>query len=75
MSSPVSDLLAIASWAAIVGGVLWWIWSMRRGSRPRVRTPREEAELAGLRAAIDRGRREPTGRSERRGAGPAGDVE
>jgi len=65
MSELLYGLFGLAYWAAIVGGVLWWIWSMRRSSRPRVRTPREEAELAGLRAAIDLGRREPAGRPGR----------
>jgi hypothetical protein len=65
MSELLYDLLGLAYWAAIVGGVLWWIWIMRRGSRPRVRTPREEAELAGLRTAMDRGGREPAGRPGR----------
>jgi len=51
-------LLGLAYWAAIIGGVLWLIWSLRRGRRPRKRTAREEAELAGLRAAIDRGRQQ-----------------
>lgn len=60
MSELLYDLLGLGFWAAIAGGTLWWIWSIRRSSRPRVRTPREEAELAGLRGAIDRGRREPT---------------
>jgi len=61
VSELLYDLLGFAYWAAIAGGVLWWIWSMRRGRRPRARTPREEAELAGLRAAMDRGRRQPSG--------------
>jgi len=65
MSELLSDLLGLAYWAAIVGGVLWLLWSMRRRSRPRARTPREEAELASLRAAIHRGRHEPAGRSGR----------
>jgi hypothetical protein len=51
------DLLGLAYWAAIVGGVAWWIWSIRKARRPKARTPRDEAELAGLRAAIDRDRR------------------
>jgi len=59
MSELLFDLLGLAYWAAIVGGVLWWIWSIRRSSRPRSRTAREDAELAGLRAAIDRGQNQP----------------
>lgn len=62
MSELLSDLLVLAYWAAIIGGVLWWIWSIRRSSRPRSRTPREDAELAGLRTAIDRDRRQPASR-------------
>lgn len=63
MSESSYDLLGFVSWAAVVAGVLWWIWSIRRSSRPRSRTPREQAELAGLRAAIDRGRSQSTGRA------------
>ena len=59
MSQLLYDLLGLAYWAAIVGGVLWWILSMRRNSRPRVRTLQEQAELAGLRAAMDRDRSGP----------------
>lgn len=64
MSELLADMLGLVYWAAIAGGVLWWIWSMRRGSRPRTRTPREEAELAGLRVARERGRHEPAGRPD-----------
>ena len=59
MSELLYDLLGLAFWTAIAGWILWWIWSMRRSSRPRVRTPREDAELAGLRAAMERRRSEP----------------
>lgn len=55
MSELLYDLLRLTYWAALIGGVLWWISSLRRGKRPPARTPREEAELAGLRAAMDRG--------------------
>jgi len=68
MSELLYDVLAGAFWVVTIAGVLWWIWSVRRVSRPRARTPREEAELAGLRAAraaLDRGRREPSGRPGR----------
>ena len=54
MSELLYDLLGFAYWAAIIGGVLWWLWSMRRSRRPPVKTPREQAELAGLRAATGR---------------------
>ena len=57
MTELLYDLLGLAYWAAIVGGVAWWIWSIRKARRPKARTPRDEAELAGLRAAIDRDRR------------------
>lgn len=56
MTELLSDLLRLTYWAAIIGAVVWWIWSIRRSSRPPARTPREDAELAGLRAAIDRDR-------------------
>lgn len=62
MSELLRDLLGLAYWAAIVGGVLWWVWSIRRSRRARSRTPREAAELAGLRAAIERDRRQTAGR-------------
>ena len=61
MSALLSDLLGLAYWAAILGGVLWWIWIVRKGRRPHARTPREEAELAGLRAAMERDRSQPVG--------------
>lgn len=54
MSDLLYDLLGLAYWAAIIGGLLWWFLSIRRARRPRVRTPQEHAELAGLRAAIER---------------------
>lgn len=57
MSELLYDLLGLAYWAAIVGGVAWWVWSIRRARRPRAMTPREQAELAGLRVAVDRDRR------------------
>ena len=62
MSELLFGLVGLGYWAAIIGGVLWWIWSIRRSGRPRLRTPREDAELAGLRAAIDRGVRQRAGR-------------
>ena len=67
MTELLSDLLGLMYWAAIIGGVLWWIWSIRRSSRLRSRTPREVAELAGLRAAIDREWRQTAGRPRQLG--------
>lgn len=61
MRELLSNLLGLSYWVAILGGVLWWIWSLRRGRRPRGRTPREDAELAGLRAAMERDRSHPAG--------------
>lgn len=57
MSELLYDLLGLAYWAAIIGGLLWWFLAVRKARRPRVRTRQEHAELAGLRAAIDRDRR------------------
>ncbi len=57
MKELLYDLLGLAYWAAILGGVAWWIWSIRKARRPRAMTPRDQDELAGLRAAIDRNRR------------------
>ena len=48
------DLLGLAYWLGIIAVVVWWIRSMRKAARPRARTPREEAELAALRQALDR---------------------
>lgn len=62
MSELLYDLLGLAYWAAIIGAVLWWVWSVRRARRPRARTPREQAELTGLRAAIDRDRQKASRR-------------
>ena len=62
MSDRLYDLLGRAYWVAIIGLVLWWIWSIRQSSQTRSRTPREDAELAGLQAAIDRDRRQSQAR-------------
>ena len=62
MTQLLSDLLGLTFWTAIVGGVLWWVWSIRRSSRSRTQTPAEDAELAGLQAAFDRDRRRAAGR-------------
>lgn len=48
------DLLGLAFWLGTIAFVGWWLWNMKRASAPRRRTAREEAELAGLRAAIQR---------------------
>lgn len=61
MSELLYGLLSYAYWAAIIGGIVWWVWSMRRSRRAPVRTPREDAELAGLRAATHRAAEQPTG--------------
>lgn len=47
------DLLGLAYWLAIIGLVVWVVWSMKKASKPRKRSPREQAELASLRAAMD----------------------
>ena len=62
MNELLDDLLGLVYWAAILGGILWWIWSIRQSSQTRSRTPREDAELAGLQAAIDRDRRQSQAR-------------
>ncbi len=59
MTDLLFDLLGYAYWAAIVGVVVWWVWSMNKASKPRRRTLREERELAGLRDAIERSQRSP----------------
>ena len=48
------DLLSLAYWLGIIGLVAWVVWSMKKASRPRKRSSREQAELASLRAAMDR---------------------
>ncbi len=58
MTDLLLDLLGLAYWAAVIGLIVWWVWSMKKASRPRPRTPREEAELHSLRVAIERGHRE-----------------
>lgn len=50
----IYDLLGLVFWLGTIGLVVWWVWSMRKAAKPRRRTPREEAELSSLRAAIDR---------------------
>lgn len=62
MTALLSDLLGPVYWFAILGGVLWWAWIMRRSRRPHARTQREAAELAWLRTAIDRDRHQAVGR-------------
>lgn len=57
MTDLLFDLLGYAYWAAIVGVVVWWVWSMNKASKRRRRSPREDAELAGLRDAIERDQR------------------
>lgn len=48
------DLLRLLFWVGTFALVAWWLWGMKKASAPRKRTAREEAELASLRAAIDR---------------------
>lgn len=50
------DLLGLAYWLAIIVFVVWWVMSIRKAGKPRPRTPREEAELAALRQALERER-------------------
>lgn len=50
----MTDLFAVVYWAGTAAVVVWWLWSMRKASQPRRRTPREAAELASLLAAIER---------------------
>lgn len=48
------DLVGLVFWFGTFAFVAWWLWSMRKGSVAPKRTPREEQELADLRAAIGR---------------------
>lgn len=48
------DLVVLVVWVGTFALIGWWLWGMRKARAPRKRTPREEAELASLRAAIDR---------------------
>ena len=48
------DLLGLLFWIGTIAFVGWWLWGMKKASAPRKRTAREDAELASLRAAIDR---------------------
>ena len=63
MTELLYDLLGIAYWVVIGGVLLWWFLSVRKARRPRVRSPQEHAEIAGLRAAIERDRRAQADRS------------
>lgn len=47
------DLLGLAYWLGIIGLVVWVVWSMKKAAKPRKRSPREQAELSSLRAAMD----------------------
>lgn len=54
MTELLDDPLALLYWVAIAAVVVWWAASMRKASRPRRRSPREDAELASVLAAIER---------------------
>jgi hypothetical protein len=54
MTGLLTDPLALLYWVAIAAAVVWWAWSMRKAARPRRRSPREDAELACVLAAIER---------------------
>lgn len=50
MSWLLDNLSGVVYWLAIVGGLAWWVRSMRRPAGPatRKRTPEEEVELERL---------------------------
>lgn len=52
MTDILSTLLGWLYWIAIIGGVGWWIWVIRRSSKPRRRSDADTAELARARAAL-----------------------
>ena len=55
MSFLLDNLFALVYWLAIIGGMAWWLWSMRRmrrGAAPPKRTEVENAELARLQARL-----------------------
>lgn len=69
MTEILSTLLSYLYWVAIIGGVGWWIWSMRRSSTPPKRSAADSAELARIRAALeDLDSPLSLGRSDRAGA-------
>jgi hypothetical protein len=56
MSFLLDNLFALVYWLAILGGMAWWFWSMRRMRRsaaPPKRTEVENAELARLQAQLE----------------------
>ena len=55
MSFLLNNLFSLIYWLAILGGLGWWFWSirrMRRSAAPPKRTEVENAELARLRAHL-----------------------
>ena len=63
MSFVRDNWFSLLYWVAILGGMGWWLWSMRnmrRSSAPPKRTHVESAELTRLQALLDEpSRQEP----------------
>lgn len=55
MSFLLENLFSLLYWLAILGGIGWWVWIVRKSrtaSSPPKRSTVEEAELASLRAQL-----------------------
>lgn len=52
MTEVLVALLGYLYWIALVGGIGWWIWAVRRSSTPPKRSATDSAELARVRAAL-----------------------
>jgi hypothetical protein len=54
MAFLLENLFGLLYWLAILGGIAWWVWIVRKSrkvSSPK-RSTRENAELASLRALL-----------------------
>lgn len=63
MTFLLENLFSLLYWLAILGGIGWWIWIVRKSrkaSTPK-RSQRENAELASLRAQLSELEQKSTG--------------
>jgi cytoskeletal protein RodZ len=65
MAFLLENLFSLLYWIAILGGIAWWVWIVRKSRKapPPKRSTRENVELASLRALLSE--REDTPKGER----------
>lgn len=64
MTFLLENLFSLLYWLAILGGIGWWLWIVRKSrqaSSPPKRSKGEEAELASLRAQLAQLQQHPDG--------------